>query len=131
MKNSELELYTDYLLSTFGAATATGLSAMLEGDVSHDRITRLLSKQEYTSRDLWLQVKAMVRSVQSAEGVLIFDDTIQEKTWTDESELMCWHFDHCSGRSVRGINLAQCDLPQPWRVHSGGVRAGEKADSVL
>jgi hypothetical protein len=37
--------------------------------------------------------------------VLIFDDTIQEKAWTDESELMCWHFDHCSGRTVRGINL--------------------------
>jgi hypothetical protein len=105
MKNSDLELYTDYLLSTFGAATATGLSAMLEGDVSHDRITRLLSKQAYTSKDLWLQVKAMVRSVESDEGVLIFDDTIQEKAWTDESELMCWHFDHCSGRSVKGINL--------------------------
>jgi len=105
MKNFELELYTDYLLSTFGAATATGLSAMVEGDVSHDRITRLLSRQAYTSKDLWLQVKAMVREVQSAEGVLIFDDTIQEKAWTDESELMCWHFDHCSGRSVRGINL--------------------------
>jgi len=37
--------------------------------------------------------------------VLIFDDTIQEKAWTDENEVMCWHFDHCSGRSVRGINL--------------------------
>ena len=105
MKNSDLELYTDYLLSTFGAATATGLSAMLDGDVSHDRITRFLSKQDFTSKDLWLHVKAMVRGVQSAEGVLIFDDTIQEKAWTDESELMCWHFDHCSGRAVRGINL--------------------------
>lgn len=105
MKNTEMELYTDYLLSTFGAATATGLSEMVEGNVSHDRITRLLSKQDYTSKDLWLQVKAMVRSVESDEGVLIFDDTIQEKAWTDESELMCWHFDHCSGRSVRGLNL--------------------------
>jgi len=105
MKNSDLELYTDYLLSTFGAATATGLSAMVEGDVSHDRITRLLSKQAYTSRDLWLQVKAMVREVENAEGVLIFDDTIEEKEWTQESELMCWHFDHCSGRTVKGINL--------------------------
>lgn len=105
MKNSDLELYTDYLLSTFGAATATGLSAMVGGDVSHDRITRFLSRQEYTSKDLWLQVKAMVRKVENDEGVLIFDDTIQEKAWTDESELMCWHFDHCSGRSVRGINL--------------------------
>ena len=95
----------DYLLSTFGAATATGLSAMVEGEVSHDRITRFLSAQEYLSKDLWLQVKPTVRRVEGEEGVLIFDDTIQEKAWTDQSELMCWHFDHCSGRTVRGINL--------------------------
>ena len=105
MKKADLDLYTDYLLSTFGAATATGLSAMVEGDVSHDQITRFLSAQEYTSKDLWRQVKSTVRSVEREDGVLIFDDTIQEKAWTDESELMCWHFDHCSGRTVKGINL--------------------------
>jgi hypothetical protein len=31
MQRADLDLYTDYLLSTFGAATATGLSAMVEG----------------------------------------------------------------------------------------------------
>ena len=50
-------------------------------------------------------MKRTVRSVERDDGVLIFDDTIQEKAWTDESELMCWHFDHCSGRTVKGINL--------------------------
>lgn len=92
-------------MSTFSAATATGLSAMLEGEVSHDQITRFLSAQEYVSKDLWQQVKPTVRLVEREDGVLISDDTIQEKAWTDESELMCWHFDHCSGRTVRGINL--------------------------
>jgi hypothetical protein len=43
MKKANLDLYTDYLLSTFGAATATGLSAMVNGDVSHDQITRFIS----------------------------------------------------------------------------------------
>ena len=105
MKKADLDLYTDYLLSTFGAATATGLSAMVDEDVSHDQITRFLSAQEYTSKDLWQQVKRTVRAVQRDDGVLIFDDTIQEKAWTDESELMCWHFDHVSARTVRGINL--------------------------
>ena len=105
MKNTEKELYTDYLLSTLGVATATGLSAMVEDDVRDDRLTRLLSKQDYTSKDLWLQVKTIVKSLESDEGMLIFDDTIQEKAWTDESELMCWHFDLCSGRNVKGINL--------------------------
>lgn len=105
MKKADLELYTDYLISTFGSATATGLSSMVDGDVSHDRVTRFLSEREYTSKDLWMQVKSTVREIEQDDGVLIFDDTIQEKAWTDENEVMCWHFDHCKGRSVKGINL--------------------------
>jgi len=105
MKKANLDLYTDYLLSTFGAATATGLSDMIDGEVSHDQITRFLSKQDYDSKDLWSQVKSTAREIESDDGVLIFDDTVQEKAWTDENELMCWHFDHCSGRNVRGINM--------------------------
>ena len=69
MRKADLDLYADYLLSTFGAATATGLSAMLEGEVSHDQITRFLSAQEYTSKDLWQQVKSTVRSVERDVGV--------------------------------------------------------------
>ena len=105
MKKANLDLYTDYLLSTFGSATATGLSAMVEGDVSRDQITRFLAAQDDTSKDLWLQVKPTVREVERKDGVLIFDDTIQEEAWADENELMCWHYDHCTHRSVRGINL--------------------------
>jgi hypothetical protein len=52
-----------------------------------------------------LQVKATVRKIESEDGCLIFDDTIQEKKWTDESNIMCWHFDHTVGKSVRGINM--------------------------
>jgi hypothetical protein len=93
------------MVNATGYATATGLSNMMEGEVSHDEITRLLSKQEFTSKDLWGKVKATVRKVESEEACLIFDDTIQEKQWTDENEIMCWHYDHCEGQAVRGINL--------------------------
>lgn len=105
MKNINAELYTDYLICTQGAATATGLSGMLDGMVSHDQITRMLSSQEFTSKDLWQAVKSIVRQVETEDAVLIFDDTIQEKAWTDENELICWHYDHCKNRNVKGINL--------------------------
>jgi DDE superfamily endonuclease len=105
MKKADLDLYTDYLLSSYGFATATGLSEMVNKAVSQDKVTRFLSTRQYTSKDLWAQVKPTVRWVQSDEDVLIFDDTIQEKAWTDECELMCWRYDHVSGRNVRGINL--------------------------
>jgi hypothetical protein len=83
MKKADLDLYTDYLLSSCGVATATGLSAMVDEAVSHDKVTRFLSEHQYTSKDLWAQVKSTVRTRQSDEGVLIFADTIQEKAWTD------------------------------------------------
>ena len=42
-----LELYTDYIISGNGYAIATGLSAMMENEISHDQITRFLSKNEF------------------------------------------------------------------------------------
>jgi hypothetical protein len=101
-----LELYSDYLIcNAAGYATATGLSAMVEGDVSHDQITRFLSAKKQGSKELWLKVKPIVRQIEAEDGVLIFDDTIAEKEWTDESDLICWHYDHCKSRNIKGINL--------------------------
>jgi len=108
MNKQHLELYTDYLLSSFGHTTATGLSRMIEGQIAHDQITRFLSAEEFTSKDLWTLVKPTVREVEQDDAVLIFDDTIQEKPYTDENEVMCWHYDHTKGRAVQGFNLLNC-----------------------
>ena len=53
MKTDTLELYTDYLISHIGYATATGLSSLLDGEISHDKVTRFLSERQYTGKDLW------------------------------------------------------------------------------
>ena len=58
-----------------------------------------------TSRDLWYRVKPLVRSIQSADGVLIVDDTIAHKPHMDENDIVCWYYDHTEGRTVKGINL--------------------------
>ena len=108
MNKEHLELYTDYLLSTFGKTTATGLSALVNGQVSHDQVTRFLSEEEYTSKELWQEVKSTVRKVEREDAVLIFDDTIQEKPYADENEVMCWHYDHSKGKAVQGFNLLNC-----------------------
>ena len=106
MNTNLLELYTDYLLSAFSHTTATGLSAMTGEAVSHDKITRFLAGKELNSPELWRLVKPLVRELEDeGSGVLIIDDTIEEKPYTDESELVCWHYDHSKGRNVKGINL--------------------------
>ena len=48
-----MDLYTDYLLSRFGQVTATGLSNLLDGSISHDKITRMLFGKEYSSKEIW------------------------------------------------------------------------------
>ncbi len=86
-----LELYSDYLISAFGQTTATGLSALLDGQVSHDQVQRFLASPKRTSADLWQIVKPHVRPVQHDDGVLILDDSIAEKPSTDENDIICWH----------------------------------------
>ena len=108
MKKEYLELYTDYLIASFGKTTATGLSEILDGAISHDKITRFLSKEDYTSKELWQIVKKDVRAIEEEDGVLIFDDTVQEKQYSKESDLICWHWDHTFNRNIKGINLLNC-----------------------
>ena len=105
MNRKMLDLYSDYLLAAMGPVTATGLSALVDGRLSHDQITRFLSAPAPTAKAWWLLVKPLVRRVQSAAAVLIIDDTIIEKPHTDENEIVCWHYDHSKGRNVKGINV--------------------------
>lgn len=106
MDNKELlDIYTDYLISSFGLTTQTGLSRLLDGAISHDQIQRLLAETRRSGKDLWQVVKPYVRQVQTEEGVMIVDDSISEKPYTDENEVICWHYDHTKGYSVKGINF--------------------------
>ncbi len=51
MKIDYLELYIDYLISGNGYATATGLSAMIDNEISHDQIKRFLSKMSLLQKN--------------------------------------------------------------------------------
>ena len=79
-----LDLYSDYLISSFNKTTATGMSELLDKTISHDRITDFLAESHLTSKELWKLIKKDVRNIESPGGVLIIDD------------------------SVKGINLLSC-----------------------
>ena len=102
------EIYSDYLIASFGLTTATGLSNLLDGEISHDKITRFLASKAKTSKDLWRFVKRIVREIETDNGCLIIDDSIQEKPYTDENDIVCWHFDHSKGINVKGVNFLSC-----------------------
>jgi hypothetical protein len=109
MKTDFLDLYSDYLISQGHYATATGLAATLDGEVSHDQISRFLRADDYGSKEIWGYAKSTVRQQeQKTGGVLILDDTISEKPYTDENAVNCWHYSHAKSRHVKGLNLLSC-----------------------
>jgi hypothetical protein len=90
------------------------LAGLLGNSVSHDRIQRLLAQERLGSAELWQVVKPYVRQIEQANGVIIIDDSFAEKPYTDENDIICWHFDHSQNRSVKGINFMTC------LYHAGG-----------
>lgn len=121
------DLYTDYLISATQLATVTTASEVL--GVSKDRLSRFLGGVElftrnqsvgeveqkkgcvknhvaFNNQELWLQVKNDIRSCEKVESaVLIVDDTLIEKPYSEENDIVCYHHDHCTGQSIKGINL--------------------------
>jgi len=51
------DLYAYYLITSFSYTTATGLSGLVDNEISHDQVTRFLSQQDFTSKDLWKVIK--------------------------------------------------------------------------
>ena len=103
-----LDIYTDYLICQNKYATATGLSDMVDGEFSHDKVTRFLHTESFDSKALWQYIKQPVRKRECSGGVLILDDSIEEKPYTDENEVNCWHFSHAKSDVVKGINILSC-----------------------
>jgi hypothetical protein len=108
--NCTLDIYTDYLISSTGQTTATGLSGLYGGQISHDQVTRFLTRSYLDSKDVWLQSKPLIRQAEARQkkedfAVLIVDDSILEKPHTDQNAMVRYHYDHSQGRSVRGVNF--------------------------
>jgi len=103
-----LDIYSDYLIASFSQTSATGLSNLVNGEISHDQVTRFLSQEKKTAKDLWLIAKPFVKKIQSETGVLIIDDSIEEKPYTDENDIICWHYDHSKQQNVKGVNFVSC-----------------------
>ena len=62
-----LGLYTDYLLSSTGQTSSTGLSDLFDGAISHNQVTRPLNTACWNSEMLWRQVEALVRQAEQVQ----------------------------------------------------------------
>lgn len=116
----------DYLLVTPSYSTATGLSKITDNKASHDQVTRLLS-QQIDSWTLWQAVKLLIHEIYISKGLLIIDDSIEPKPYSKTNALINWRYDHCSGKSVKGVNFVSSFYYSP--KYGMGVPVG--VDYVL
>ena len=86
--------------------------------ISHDLFSRMLNRQRLKPPEWWQVVQSFVRTMQGVEGVVTIDDCIVEKPYTDEHELIYWHYDQA--RMVKSINSIISSV-HGWR----GLDAGD------
>lgn len=100
-----MDLYSDFLTSSPNIASALFFAKMLKDEYSHDSITRMLAQPELDQKAYWKGIKKTVRRIEIDDGVISIDDFIEHKPHSTENELICYHYDHTSGKSVKGINI--------------------------
>lgn len=128
-------VYVDYLLGCNGHVSATNLSEVLDNQYSHDRITRMLYSGVADDRTLYLKGKRMIKALPQSEDkkVLIFDDSIQAKPYSQVNGVIAYHFDHSVQQSVKGINFisalwddGRASVPLSMQVVQKELRWNEK-----
>ena len=98
------EIYIDFGISSFEKIEMTKLVQVIGTQYSHDIFTKmLLQDATYNDKDLWAEVKPFLRNYENEQdGCIIIDDTILKKPHTKENDIVCKHFDHNSGKYLKG-----------------------------
>lgn len=109
------KLYCESLMVMQGQISCTALSEMYNRFISHDKLTRFLSSGYVDEKYVWKKAKALCEEIRAEGAVLIVDDTIEEKPYMDENELICWHYDHSLKRHVKGVCMLTA-LYHSWQM---------------
>ena len=102
--------YCQYLLSSQINYTITNLAEHLE-QISHDTINRYLKNEKLTPRLLWDNVKDLI--VVDEDAYIIFDDTVLNKRFSEEIELVRRQYSGNEHGVVRGIGIVNCIYVNP------------------
>ena len=101
-----IETYSNFLIANSGLAAVTRFSDSCGNLISHDKFTRFLNETELTSKHLWQLSKDLISQTNKNKKCrLVLDDSIIEKPYSKENDLICWNFSHAKGRHVKGIGL--------------------------
>ena len=118
--NTLSDLYRESLMISQGQVSCTALSCMMENTISHDKFTRLLSSGYMNEEYLWRSAKPICHEIRNGDAVFIVDESMEAKPYTDENELICWHYDHATGKHIKGV----CMLTGLYHSEGMSVPAG-------
>ena len=98
--------YIEYLICTPGGNyTCTNLADHLDGEpgTSHDAITDYLRREKLTPRSLWEVVQPSLQD--GPDSCLIVDDSVQDKRYSKQIEMVKLQYSGAAGGLVRGIGV--------------------------
>ena len=102
--------YCQYLLSSQDNYTQTNLANHIK-KCSHDTINRYLKAEKVTPRLLWENVKEQVEI--SGNAKIIFDDTVLDKRFSNEIELVRRQYSGNEHKVIKGIGVVNCVYVNP------------------
>lgn len=97
-----LELYTKFLIANHNRYSGVELSKTSDNVLSHDSVSKWLSEETFDAKNLWPHVKDMI---EKETGYLIADDSVLDKRFSKNNELVGRHWSGNEHRLICGIDL--------------------------
>lgn len=112
-----LNLYIKFLIANQNKYSGVELSKTSDSPLSHDSVSKWLRDEDFTSKDLWPYVKDMVSKEQ---GYLIADDSVLDKRFSRNNELVGKHWSGNEHRLICGIVTPSGEslMDKRWRMHT-------------
>ena len=102
--------YCQYLLVSQTNYTLTNFAEHSE-TFSHDALNRYMAGERLPPKLIWENVKSQV--VQTPNGFLVFDDTVADKNFSHEMELVRRQYSGNAHGVIQGIGIVTCVYVSP------------------
>ena len=132
-----LELYSNFLLASQSRYSAAELSRVSPDDnlMSHDAVNKWLKRSGFKPSEIWNQAKPLV---DRQSGYLVADDSVLDKRYSRNNELVKLQYSGNEHGLVKGIdlvNLLWTDgnkfIPVDYRIYQKDIDEKDKNDLCL
>lgn len=127
--------YINFLIATqtaYSCSEAERVQPASDRPPAHDAITRLLHRHQPSTEELWREAASYVHL---RRGILVLDDSVLDKLYAQQIELVSRQWSGKHKRVVKGINLTTLlwsdgdkHIPCDYRLYEKAVDGASKND---